>query len=224
MDQRANRCGFQVEDQWGHCLGAPMSCLCSGNCFRRELPAGVVDGVGRIEDQLTDGHNGIPVVDQAVEDGRQGLRRVQRSVVEQHDAPRLHLGCYAPAYRIRVVVLPVQGVHIPLDRFHTHGAYGGDDVVVILPVGTTDQRGGHAGNSTDPLVAGGDIVNDLLSGQTVVMVVVIGVAHHLVARVVQGFDGLRVLLRPISHNKEGGLDTIPRQNVDKRLGVLVAPR
>lgn len=56
------------------------------------------------------------------------------------------------------------------------------------------------------------------------MVVVIGVAHHLVARVVQGFDGLRVLLRPISHNKEGGLDTIPRQNVDKRLGVLVAPR
>ena len=89
-----------------------MSCLCSGNCFRRKLPAGVVDGVGRIEDQLTDGHNGIPVVDQAVEDGRQGLRRVQRSVVEQHDAPRPHLGCYAPAYRIRVVVLPVQGVHI----------------------------------------------------------------------------------------------------------------
>lgn len=92
-----------------------MSCLCSGNCFRRELPAGVVDGVGRIEDQLTDGHNGIPVVDQAVEDGRQGLRRVQRSVVEQHDAPRLHLGCYAPAYRIRVVVLPVQGVPIGKD-------------------------------------------------------------------------------------------------------------
>ena len=115
MDQRANRCGFQVEDQWGHCLGAPMSCLCRGNCFRRELPAGVVDGVGRIEDQLTDGHNGIPVVDQAVEDGRQGLRRVQRSVVEQHDAPRLHLGCYAPAYRIRVVVLPVQGVPIGKD-------------------------------------------------------------------------------------------------------------
>ena len=99
----------------GHCLGAPMSCLCSGNCFRRELPAGVVDGVGRVEDQLADGHNGIPVVDQAVEDGRQGLRRVQRSVVEQHDAPRLHLGCYAPAYRIRVVVLPVQGVPIGND-------------------------------------------------------------------------------------------------------------
>lgn len=89
-----------------------MSCLCSGNCFRRELPAGVVDGVGRIEDQLTDGYNGIPVVDQAVEDGRPGPPACAARVVEQHEAPRLHLGCYAPAYRIRVVVLPVQGVPI----------------------------------------------------------------------------------------------------------------
>ena len=142
-----------------------MSCLCSGSCFRRELPAGVVDGVGRIEDQLTDGYNGIPVVDQAVEDGRQGLRRVQRSVVEQHDAPRLHLGCYAPAYRIRVVVLPVQGVHIPLDGFHAHGADGGDDVVVVLPVGAADQRGRYAGGGADALVAGGDVVDDLLGGR-----------------------------------------------------------
>ena len=115
MDQRANRCGFQVEDQCGHCLGAHMSCLCSGNCFRRELPAGVVDGVGRIEDQLTDGHNGIPVVDQAVEDGRQGLRRVQRSVVEQHDAAGLDLGGHTLADGVRVVVLPIQRVPIGND-------------------------------------------------------------------------------------------------------------
>ena len=92
-----------------------MSCLCSGNCFRRELPAGVVDGVGRIEDQLTDGHNGIPVVDQAVEDGRQGLRRVQRSVVEQHDAPRLYLGRHSLVDGICIVILPVQGVPIGKD-------------------------------------------------------------------------------------------------------------
>ena len=92
-----------------------MSCLCSGNCFRRELPAGVVDGVGRIEDQLADGHNGVAVVDKTAEDGGQRLRRVECGIVEQHDAPRLHLGCYAPAYRIRVVVLPVQGVPIGND-------------------------------------------------------------------------------------------------------------
>ena len=97
-------------------------------------------------------------------------------------------------------------------------------MVVILAVGAADQGGGRAGGGGDALVAGGDVLHDLLGSEGVVVVVVVGVAHDLVARVVQGFDGLRVLLRPISHNKEGGLDTIPRQNVDKRLGVLVAPR
>ena len=83
--------------------------------LRRELPPGVVDGVGRIEDQLADGHNGVAVVDKTVEDGGQRLRRVQRGVVEQHDAPRLHLGRHPLAYRLRVVVLPVQGVPVGND-------------------------------------------------------------------------------------------------------------
>lgn len=81
----------------------------------RELPPGVVDGVGRIEDQLADGHHGVAVVDKTAEDGGQRLRRVQRGIVEQHDAPRLHLGRHPLAYRLRVVVLPVQGVPIGND-------------------------------------------------------------------------------------------------------------
>lgn len=80
--------------------------------LHRELPPGVVDGVGRIEDQLADGHNGVAVVDKTAEDGGQRLRRVQRGIVKQHDAPRLHLGRHPLAYRLRVVVLPVQGVPI----------------------------------------------------------------------------------------------------------------
>ena len=83
--------------------------------LRRELPPGVVDGVGRIEDQLADGHNGVAIVDKTAEDGGQRLRRVQRGIVEQHDAPRLHLGRHPLAYRLRVVVLPVQGVPIGND-------------------------------------------------------------------------------------------------------------
>ena len=83
--------------------------------LRRELPPGVVDGVGRIEDQLADGHNGVAVVDKTAEDGGQRLRRVQRGIVEQHDAPRLHLGRHPLAYRLRVVVLPVQRVPIGND-------------------------------------------------------------------------------------------------------------
>lgn len=46
----------------------------------------MVDGVGRFEDQLGDSNNGVAVVDEA-ENGRQCLRRVQRGVVEQDNAP-----------------------------------------------------------------------------------------------------------------------------------------
>ena len=75
----------------------------------------MVDGVGLGEDELADGHHGVAVVDEAGEDGGQGLRRVQRGVVEQHDAPRLYLGGHPLADGIRVVVLPVQGIHIGKD-------------------------------------------------------------------------------------------------------------
>lgn len=83
--------------------------------FRRELPAGVVDGVGLGQDQPGDGHHSVAIVDEAGEDGGQRLRCVQRSVVEQHDAARLDLGGHALADGVRVVVLPIQRVPIGKD-------------------------------------------------------------------------------------------------------------
>ena len=89
--------------------------------FRRELPTGVVDGVGLGQDQLGDGHHSVAIVDETGEDGGQRLRRVQRGVVEQHDAAGLNLGGHALADGVRVVVLPIQRVPIgkelkPLSR------------------------------------------------------------------------------------------------------------
>jgi len=83
--------------------------------FRRELPAGVVDGVGLWQDQPGDGHHSVAIVDEAGEDGGQRLRRVQRGVVEQHDAAGLDLGGHALADGVRVVVLPIQRVPIGND-------------------------------------------------------------------------------------------------------------
>ena len=117
-----------------------------------------------------------------------------------------------------------QSLYIPLYRLHAHGADGGDDVVVVLTIGAADQCGRYAGDGADALVAGGHIVNDLLRRQTVVVVVMIGVAHHLVARVVERLHRFRVFLRPVAHHEEGGLYVIPLQNVDEYLRVLVAPR
>ena len=83
--------------------------------LRRKLPAGVVDGVGRVEDELGDGEDGVAVVDEVGEDSGQRLRRVEGGVVEQHDAARLHLGGHPLADGVRIVILPVEGVPIGKD-------------------------------------------------------------------------------------------------------------
>ena len=83
--------------------------------LRRKLPAGVVDGVGRVEDELGDGDDGVAVVDEVGEDSGQRLRRVEGGVVEQHDAARLYLGGHPLADGVRVVILPVEGVPIGND-------------------------------------------------------------------------------------------------------------
>ena len=75
----------------------------------------MVDGVGLGEDELADGHHGVAVVDETGEDGGQGLRRVQRGVVEQNDAALPHPAGHPLADGIRVVVLPVQGIPIGKD-------------------------------------------------------------------------------------------------------------
>ena len=90
-------------------------CLRGGRCLRRELPPGVVDGVVSRQNQLADGQHGVALVDEILQNPRQRLRRVEGGIVEQHDAPRLHLGGDPLVDGVRVVVLPVQGIHIGND-------------------------------------------------------------------------------------------------------------
>lgn len=90
-------------------------CLFYGCRLRRKLTPCVVDGVGLGEDKLADGHHGVAVIDETGEDGGQGLRRVQRGVVEQDDAPLLHSAGHPLADGVGVIILPVQGVPIGKD-------------------------------------------------------------------------------------------------------------
>ena len=64
---------------------------------------------------MGDGNDGVAVVDEVTENGGEGLRRVERGVVEQHDAPRLYPGGHPLADGLCVVVLPVQGVPVGKD-------------------------------------------------------------------------------------------------------------
>ena len=75
----------------------------------------MVDGVGLGEDKLADGHHGVAIVDETGEDGGQGLRRVQRGVVKQDDAPLLHSAGHPLADGVGVIILPVQGVPVGND-------------------------------------------------------------------------------------------------------------
>lgn len=74
------------------------------------------------------------------------------------------------------------------------------------------------------LVAGGiEVGNDLVSGQRIEMGVGVGMAHNLVSGVRQGLDRFRVFVHPIAYHEERGPHLVFAQNVDERLGVLVAP-
>ena len=90
-------------------------CLFCGHRLRRKLPSRVVDGVVPRQDQLADGHHGVAVVDEVFQNAGQRLRRVQRRVVEQHDAARLHPGRHPLIDGVRIVVLPVQRVPVGND-------------------------------------------------------------------------------------------------------------
>lgn len=67
----------------------------------------MVDGVGGGEEELRDGHHGVAVADEGLQNGRQRLRRMESGVVEQDDAAGTHLPTNALGDRARIQVFPV---------------------------------------------------------------------------------------------------------------------
>ena len=70
----------------------------------------MVDGVLAGEEDLGDGHKGVPLLDELLENGRQGLRGVKGRVVEEHNGARLNLACHPLDNLPGRQVLPVQAV------------------------------------------------------------------------------------------------------------------
>lgn len=191
------------------------------------LPSGVVDGVVGaalpLKNELADGYNIVSLLEQVLQDPRQSLRRVQGGVMEEDNGSRPHLFRHPLGDGGRVIVLPVQAVHVPLDGLNAHGPDGGDHVVVILPEGGPKEGGAHACDGLDLVVAGVDVRDNLVGGEGVEVGVVVGVAHHLMAGLGQRLDRFGVFLRPLPHHKKGDLHIVSVKDVDEGLGVLIPP-
>ena len=126
--------------------------------LRGTLAACVVDGVVGVvlpgQDQLGDGHKGVALLDQGLQDSGQSFRRMQCGIVKENDGTWLDLFRHPLHDLIRRDLLPVQAVHVPLDGFHTDGAHRPDGVVVVVPIREADQGGARAGDRLDFVVAG----------------------------------------------------------------------
>ena len=113
--------------------------------------------------------------------------------------------------------------HVPLDRLHADGADGGDHMVVILAEGAADERGPHAGERLDLVIAEVHIGDDLIGGEGVVMVVRVGVVHQLAAAPGYGLCLRGVLVGPVAHNEERRRHAVFLQHIEDLLGVVCTP-
>ena len=72
----------------------------------------MVDGVFSVQNDLRDGHKGIPILKQGFDDAGQGLRGMQCGIVEQDDGAGLHFGGDPLGDFGSRQLLPVQAVTI----------------------------------------------------------------------------------------------------------------
>lgn len=77
------------------------------------LTAGVVDGIFPGQNELGDGHKGIALLGQLLQNGGQRLGGVEGRIVKEHDGPRAHLAGYPLGDLFGGDLLPVQAIPIP---------------------------------------------------------------------------------------------------------------
>ena len=113
--------------------------------------------------------------------------------------------------------------HVPLDGIHTAVSHGGHHAVVIVAVGRPEQIGPDAGDGLDLAVAAVQLCLDLVGAQLGKIGVIVRVIHDFVSGIMEGLHRLGKLIHPFTHHEKGSLYLIFTKNVDKLLGVLVAP-
>lgn len=81
----------------------------------------------------------------------------------------------------------------------------------------------YSGNGFNLLIAGVNVLHDLVAGECIEVCMCIGMVHDLMTRLGERLNRLGIAINPIPHHKKGCLDIILAQNVDELLRILIPP-
>ena len=121
------------------------------------------------------------------------------------------------------VVLPVQGVHIPLHRVVSHVPGDGDHLIVVIPVGRAEKGHLLAGEGLHLVVDLRKLPADFLVGELAHIFVVLAVVAQVVPLGGDVFDVLRVFFHPASGHEKCDLHLVLCQDIHDLGGVLISP-
>src|SRR5699024_5584335 len=170
--------------------------------------------------QVTAGHAFLVVAVHWLKHGRYGIDGGLVDVVEQQHAAR---GGFVPGDvddLVTVVVLPVQGVHVPQ---HYGVVNGLTDGVVQCPVRRPYGHGVLADDVVDGPVGTVEVVLDRVGGGRSQVGVPPGVTADLVTVHHHAFDLVLVLVHLGTEKVEGGLGVVFAKDVQEAVGVLPGP-
>ena len=110
--------------------------------FILDLPSFRIHMVTVTVNQFRDGNNFISLPFQVGNQGIQGIRRKFCSVMAQDDGTvsQMLVAAYRVYDGINTVILPVQGIHIPLDRVIAAFRSGLYDIIIIITVRRAEEE------------------------------------------------------------------------------------
>lgn len=120
-------------------------------------------------------------------------------------------------------LLPIQTVHIPLDRLHPDGANRADHIIIIVAIGTAVESGFLASDLLNLLVAPLQLLYDGLAAALRQVRVGVGMIFDLMPCIGQCFHRFRVLIHPLADQEKGRLHLIFPQYFNQLFRILIPP-
>ena len=176
-------------------------------------------------DQFGNGNDLIALPLQIGDQRIQSLRREFRPVVAEDDGAAAQMLMIADGGDdgIRAVILPVQGIHVPLNGIVAAFGGGADHIVVIIPVGRAEQEHVIARQLLHLPVDGYDFLALFIVGDLTHVFVVFAVVSQIMPGRQDGLHVLRIGIHPAARHEEGDMYVVPGKDIQDLSRVFVPP-